>query len=275
MLKTILHPTDFSLGSDFAFAHALRVGIAAKARLTILLVHQSSSSREWTQFAGVRTFLSRWGMLPEGSTREAVSTLGVKIRKKSSRSRDPIRSIMRQLRRRPVDLIVVPCGPSGGFTRWARKEVAGLLAQRSRTLTLFVPENPRGFVSLADGTMDMSRVLVAVDRKPDPQVAVNMTLAFGQALGCEELETTLLHVGEEGGMPPVETAEHPGWTWHEATRSGNPVDAILQEAAKRKCRLIVVATRGRVGLLNTLRGSTTERLLRETRLPILAVPVSR
>jgi len=274
VLKTILHPTDFSLGSDFAFAHALRLGIAARSRLTILLVHQSSSSREWTQFAGVRTFLSRWGMLPEGSTREAVSTLGVRIRKKSSRSKDPIRSIMRQLRRRPVDLIVVPCGPGGGFTRWARKEVAGVLAQRSRALTLFVPENPRGFVSLADGTMDLSRVLVAVDRRPDPQLTVDTTVSFAETLGSEELEITLFHAGEDDCIPPVETAERTGWTWAEATRSGNPVDAILQEAAKQKSRLIVVATRGRVGFLNALRGSTTERLLRETRLPILAVPAA-
>ena len=66
MLKSILHPTDFSLASDYALAHALRLAVANKARLTILLVHQGSSSKEWTQFAGVRTLLARWGMLPEG-----------------------------------------------------------------------------------------------------------------------------------------------------------------------------------------------------------------
>ena len=53
---------------------------------------------------------------------------------------------------------------------------------------------------------------------------------------------------------------------------GQPVDAILRLAAERGADLIVMATAGRQGFLDALRGSTTERVLRHAPCPVLAVP---
>jgi nucleotide-binding universal stress UspA family protein len=48
-----------------------------------------------------------------------------------------------------------------------------------------------------------------------------------------------------------------------------PADAILAEARKRKCDLIVMASHGRRGLRRLLLGSETQRVLTEGRIPVL------
>lgn len=48
-----------------------------------------------------------------------------------------------------------------------------------------------------------------------------------------------------------------------------PADAILAEARRRKCDLIVMASHGRRGLRKLLLGSETQRVLTESRIPVL------
>jgi nucleotide-binding universal stress UspA family protein len=57
------------------------------------------------------------------------------------------------------------------------------------------------------------------------------------------------------------------------TRIGDPAAAILDASASAD--LIVIGTQGLGGLRKLLVGSTTERVLRQTRVPVLAVPPSR
>jgi nucleotide-binding universal stress UspA family protein len=55
-------------------------------------------------------------------------------------------------------------------------------------------------------------------------------------------------------------------------RVGNPADGILAAAARERADLIVMGTQGLGGVRKWLLGSTTERVLRRTRTPVLAVP---
>ena len=57
-------------------------------------------------------------------------------------------------------------------------------------------------------------------------------------------------------------------------RGGNVIEGILQAAADVKTDLIAIATAGHRGILDAVRGSTTERVLRHAPCPVLAVPVS-
>jgi nucleotide-binding universal stress UspA family protein len=59
------------------------------------------------------------------------------------------------------------------------------------------------------------------------------------------------------------------------TRVGDPAAAILDASAAAAANLIVMGTQGLGGLRKWLVGSTTERLLRHTRVPVLAVPPPR
>ena len=55
------------------------------------------------------------------------------------------------------------------------------------------------------------------------------------------------------------------------TSSGRPYDAIIKEAAKARCDLIVMASHGRKGLSGILLGSETVKVLTHSRIPVLVV----
>jgi nucleotide-binding universal stress UspA family protein len=74
-------------------------------------------------------------------------------------------------------------------------------------------------------------------------------------------------------MPPLPALpEGEGWSWRTDLAGGEPVDAILGAAEADKADLIVMTTNGRDTLGQALAGSTTERVLRRSVCPVLAVP---
>lgn len=54
--------------------------------------------------------------------------------------------------------------------------------------------------------------------------------------------------------------------------SGHPAQAIQREALRRDADLIVLGSRGLTGVAKTVFGSTTERLLRTSAVPVMVVP---
>ena len=70
-----------------------------------------------------------------------------------------------------------------------------------------------------------------------------------------------------GGPPPAVTVEY-------AVAVGKPATEILRVATERRCDLIVMGTHGLTGMRKLFFGSTTERVLRETTVPVLATPPS-
>src|SRR3954471_8516312 len=57
-----------------------------------------------------------------------------------------------------------------------------------------------------------------------------------------------------------------------AVATGKPAAEILRESAGTGASLIVMSSRGATGLRKLFLGSTTERVLRETRVPVLVTP---
>jgi nucleotide-binding universal stress UspA family protein len=54
-------------------------------------------------------------------------------------------------------------------------------------------------------------------------------------------------------------------------KGGRVADAIVEEAREAHCNLIVIGTHGRRGLDRTLMGSDSERVLRQSPVPVLLV----
>jgi nucleotide-binding universal stress UspA family protein len=54
-------------------------------------------------------------------------------------------------------------------------------------------------------------------------------------------------------------------------KRGNPVAEILSTAEEKRCDLIVMGTHGRGALVDTMMGSTTSRVLRRSKIPVLSV----
>ena len=269
-VKSIFHPSDFSEASELAFAHALAIALIGETELVIM--HARRGEREdWSQFPAVRKTLARWQVLEPGSLpSEIFQKLAVRITKVSTRG-DPVRASMRQIEKQKPDLVVLATRGRHGLPLWIKPSVAQAIAHRTSAMTLFVPRGCRGIVSLG-GVINLHRILLPVDHKPDPrEVAVRATRA-AEALGDECVEIVLLHVnGTE--FPQFDRPEGKDWVWKELRRDGDVVAAILDAA--EEADLIVMATEGEQGIIDALRGSVTERVVRDAPCPVLAVPARK
>ena len=213
-------------------------------------------------------------MLAPGSSQADVGDqLGVQVTKVSIASRFPAAAIATHLEDEPADLLVVATEGREGAARWLRGSVAEAMARRSRTMTLFVPnEADRDIVSIADGHLTLNNILVPIDHSPDPSTAIEFATRVATIVGDGEVPITLLHVGEERNAPKVRTPAGEGWSFARMHRDGDPVVEIAAAAEFVKAELIVMPTAGRSGVFEALNGSTTERVLRRAGCALLAVP---
>ncbi|NGZ11621.1 MAG: universal stress protein [Nitrospira sp. LK70] len=273
VLQRIVHPSDFSEAGESAFVHALVAALTAKATLTILHV-AGRRDDSWTDFPGVRETLERWGLLPKNSERADVSKLGIKVQKVQMVHSDPVESVTAYLEQQGTDLVVLATDQSKSGVQWLNKSVATGVARKSRVMTLFVPKGVEGFVSPNDGSISLKSILIPVAPVPSAQPAVHAVARLVTRLRCDSGLFTLLHVGEEGTMPELDCPEVAGWRWNRMTKSGEVIEAIQQAAGETDADLIVMTTDGRNGFLDALRGSHSERVLRESRCPVLAIPAS-
>lgn len=267
----ILHPTDFSHGSDIAFLHALRITCATKGSLSILHVDRESRRPDWDQYPSVRETLSRWNLLPPNAARQDVAHLGVHISKSSVTDDDPANGILHHLEHHPADLLVLATHQRHGLDRWLHSAIATRINNQTDGATLFVPFGCEGFVDQHSGTCRLQKILLPVDKEPDPDPAVEITTDLIQSLSSGPCEVRLLHIGDSATQPAMRLPSEERAHWKRVSRSGSVVNGILDEAKEQQVDLIVMTTSGRHGLLDALRGSTTEQVIENAQCPILAV----
>jgi nucleotide-binding universal stress UspA family protein len=271
MIESILHPSDFSQASDLAFAHAMKIALVARARLTMFHVSPGIVT-EWTDFPRVRQTLERWGLLPPGSPRSAVPDLGIAVEKIIARDRDAVSAVLRFLELHPADLLVLAPHRHHEGLHWFRRSVSEPIVRRAGQAALFVPDGVRGFVSNDDGAVSLASILIPVTATPPPSAAVAGAARLVSRLSRPAGMFTLLHVGAAGEAPPVDPPPVAGWRWDKVIRAGDVVETILDTAHRTRADLIVMTTDGREGFLDTLRGSHSERVLRGAPCPLLVLP---
>ena len=140
-------------------------------------------------------------------------------------------------------------------------------------MTLFTPHGVDGFVSRQDGSISLRNILIPVTSKPRPQPGVEAAARLIRNLQLPAGIVTLLHVGPAAEMPSVRLPEDTHWTWNSVAKAGEPADTILQTATELGTDLIVMTTDGPDGFLDGLRGTTSERVLRKSRCPVVNLPV--
>ncbi|MEJ2719695.1 MAG: universal stress protein [bacterium] len=272
-VESVFHPSDFSVASERAFAHALAIALRGNTRLVILNVGKGDKRRRWTNFPSVRGTLARWGLLETGTSRESVShDLAVRVKKVSLRKRRPLSAVLQYLDEHPTDLIVLATEGREGLPRWIRPSMAERLARASKTLTLFVSGSSRGFVSVDGGGVSLRRILVPIDYHPNPAMAVRVAARAANLAVELPVEVAFLHVGDADQGPEVGLPESEACAWAHLRRSGDIVDAIIGTANEQSADLIIMATAGHEGVLDAFRGSVTEQVLRRAPCPVLAVP---
>jgi nucleotide-binding universal stress UspA family protein len=266
-VNSIFHPSDFSEASELAFAHALAIALVRQSQLVIMHARRGKWE-DWSQFPAVRKTLARWQVLEAGSLpSEVFEKLAVRITKVSTQG-DPVRASLRQIEKQKPDLVVLATRGRHGLPLWLKPSVAQAIAHQTNAMTLFVPRGCRGIVSLG-GVINLRRILLPVDHKPDPREVAVRAARAAEAFGDESVEIVLLHVnGTE--FPQFDRPEGKAWQWTELRREGDVVATILDAA--ETADLILMATEGRHGVFDALRGSVTERVVRDAPCPVLAVP---
>lgn len=260
----VFHPTDCSKESVHALAHAVRIAVCGDARLTILHVTEPNGPTRWDETISATELLERWEMLPEAAT--SAADLGMEIDTLEMKSDDVVRGILHYLERSPADLIVLGTHGRQGWQAWFAGSVAEPVARVSRAMALFVRHGSQGFVSLEDGTVKLDKVLVPVVVEPSAELALRAARSLPRALGVSDAQITACYIGDPGEAP-IMPDEVPL-----IFRSGSASEQIVAIAKETHADLIVMATEGRHGVLDAFRGSTTERVLRESPCPVLAVP---
>ena len=271
-LESVFHPSDFSEASEIAFTHALKVVLVARAKLTMLHV-AGSPGVKWQDFPGVRDTLERWSLIPKGSPKSAVPQLGIEVTKRISLSKDPVKACLGFLKNNSTDLIVLAVHQDEGGMRWLEKSVGKPIARKAGQMTLFIPHGVKGFVSQENGSVSLRNILIPVALKPRPQPSVEAAERLIRNLRLPAGTVTLLHVGPVAEMPSLPLQDDTDWTWTRVAKIGEPAGTIAQSAAEVGADLIVMTTDGRDGLLDALRGSTSERVLRKAHCPVLNLPV--
>lgn len=270
MIKTIAHPTDFSEASTQAFAHALRLALFARCKLCLMHVKGNGSEEAWSSFPHVREVLARWGLMgAEEPTAKIEAKLGITVTKVEIAHREPALGLFEYIVSHRPDLMVLATHGRQGLSRWLAGSVSEEVARRTHVPALFIGPASRGFVDEATGDMRLRRVLVPVAQDPSPTQALSVLTSLMAPLEVTPAAYHLLHVGDEpleleltargGEQPSFELAQ-------------GPVIETILAVAHAGADLIAMPTAGHKGILDVLRGSTTERVLRQAPCPVLTLP---
>ncbi|MFO1072629.1 MAG: universal stress protein [Geminicoccaceae bacterium] len=274
-LHYVVHPTDFTAGGEVAFAHALRIALAARGHF--YLVHaeklETGEDADWAAFPGVRSTLTRWGLLAaDAAPTDVAERLGLRVTKSDIPDKDPTDAILRFTDENRCDLLVLATHAREGLARFLHGSIAETLARKARIPTLFLPIGAGGFVDPANGLPRLRNILLPVDPAIPPARAAGLALALADMLGCPEALLHVLHVGTAEETPVLSLDAVHDTRLRRITAEGAVVPRIAQTAAELEAELIVMPTRGRDGLLDALLGSTTEQVLRQAGRALLAVP---
>ena len=108
-------------------------------------------------------------------------------------------------------------------------------------------------------------IVLAVE---DPLLTEAISLGTGTRWEPEATRKELEHFV----IRALDAAPAPALDLHYRVAVGKPAQQILQTAQTEACDLIVMSTHGVTGMRKLFFGSTTERVLRETTVPVLATP---
>jgi len=267
-IRSIVHPTDFSDLSAAAFAHALRIALAARSKLQLLHVSQYDAA-EALAFPHARRLLAQWGLSDEDDPPWMIaSKLGIEVENISIKLQEPTQAIVDFLSEHGSDLVVLATHGRDGVSHWLQGSVAEGVFRRSAIPTLFIAPGARGFVDQVSGDVQLKRVLVPVDFSPPPGRAIEAVQRFARLLTGANIAVDFLHVGE--AAPPLRTVSSAALP-RVILRSGNVVKSIVDAAIEFDVDFIGMPTAGHHGVLDALRGSTTERVIRHAPCPVFAL----
>ena len=257
--QSIVYRPTFSLSNGAAFAHAVRLAIAARSALHIVHIDEAGAETEQNRFPAVRELITQWQMpSPAHRRRRDEVQLGNFV-KTALASNDVAQAVGAYAERHSCDLLVMMTHKSNWMRRIFNGSLAEATARLAHAPALFLRDGEEGFVDEDTGKIQLTRVLMPIAAEVAPMHAWGLASNIVRML--EPIaQFHVLHIGETlptfGNLLP-----------HVDLRRGPVVETILEVAEKSHPDLIVMATAGHQGLFDDLRGSTTRTRVARRALP--------
>jgi nucleotide-binding universal stress UspA family protein len=144
-------------------------------------------------------------------------------------------------------LVVVGTHARHGLSALVRPSISEAIARNVDVPVLFVPNGCRGFVDADTGAIALRRIIIPAHADDDAAAGTAAARAVIASLSIGSPELQLLRVDDERAI------------------------VAAAGAAPDGC-LVVMATRGHDGVGDVLRGSHTERVIRDARCAVLSSP---
>lgn len=274
-VRTIALPVDLGEQSLQLYAHGLKLALQSKAELHLLnIVGSEGEATDWLKLPSVRNLLNRWGILSSGATYADYKDLGVRVHIRTGVANETIsEAIVRDVQAISPDLLILGTQGRGGIDRLRNTSVSEPVVRQTHRATLFINDQASGFVDVDGGELLLQNVLVPISNAEQQQPVIDELQRLLTGFGVGPVRFTLLHVGRRRTLPSFALPSRGDWAWRTDLREGNVVEQILAAADAQEANLVAMATRGHDSVLDALRGSTMERVLRQSSCALLAVPV--
>jgi nucleotide-binding universal stress UspA family protein len=290
MYDTILIPTDGSDHSVRAAEHGAFLARAFDAEVHLINVFDVQGAAGVFDAGGVDSeFVDRLKAESERTVDELEAVVSDAARLQTATVRgEPSETILEYAAEHDVDMIAMGTHGRTGVNRYIAGSVAERVIRLADVPVLTARANARSEI---DG--DYGDVLVPTDGSEAAAVAIEHGVAIAAAVDARVHAVTAVDVGELGTGPDypqgselreyladrgaeateaiATRAEEAGLTAVTDVREGPPAKTLLAYADEHDVDLIVMGTHGRTGLNRYLLGSTTERVIRHSDAPVLAV----
>jgi nucleotide-binding universal stress UspA family protein len=275
--KRILVAADLSAPSLSALEAAKALALQWDAALEIVYVQQPPAPVAWVGPNAVPAGLPPVMMEPpkkvEEKLRKAVADFPPERLKLRTVRGWPPSALLELARPERADLMVMGTHGYAGLDRLLTGSVAEAVMRRAQIPVLAVPE--------LKGVAEVARVLAPWNGRPYATRALRWARELSRSL-CATLD--VLHVKEPGAEIDRDDAAmekrllsllgtESDWTLR--TRRGEARAAIVAETNSGRCELVVLSAYRRPFAADYVLGSTVERLLRHSEIPVLAVPSGR
>lgn len=264
--------TDLGDEALHPWAHALRLCANAAKDLRVLHVRKGTSP-PWTQLPSPRRLLTLWGLVPDDATLEDFDALHFHVRMQALEAEHPVGLLGAMVEVEGPDLLVLGTHRPQGIERLMEGSVAESLARKAPGAALIVPDGARPFVIPDSGAVRLTRILVPAG-EAGAQRGVDAALDLVDALGVTNVEFVFVYVGAYSDVPQLDLPDREGIS-NRFVRfaEGSIVGRILEASIAEQVDLIAMATHGRDTWWDGVWGSRTERVLRDSPVPLLMATI--
>lgn len=288
-IKKILFPTDLSAGAPAAQRLALALAKMQGAEmlfLHVVLSHANEYRQAGDFMSDFFTDLEREARKKLEAETSRLREQGLVVRYEVVQAPSAFDRIMRTTQTWKPDLIVMATHGATGMPRWFLGSVAEKVVRHAPCPVATIrPEDAEGVSSHG-----LERILVPIDFSDNSRRALAMArdllpetgslvlhhVVLNPTLSGLSPETHLRLFSEEPTLPDGILSQMEEWMDGAAfdgqvTEADDIAGAILEMAADKRSDLIVIGTRGRTGVDYLLTGSVAEKIVRSSRIPVLAV----